>query len=152
MLAGKRSSRSPPSSAKSNGCWGCCLPQAAEIGLGLGGLARHLINVALAHAGKQPLLPAAPGPDITSSVQWAQATGANDTVKEIQVELALQAVKEREDLETLEQRVSGTAAFDEQSPLWWKRWCRKAILASRVQTLEGWRWVGEEEAEGDSSP
>eukprot|EP00775_Hariotina_reticulata_P002565 gene2565-2867_t len=79
--------------------------QAAEIGLGLGGLVRHLINVALAHADKQPLLPPAPRPDIISSMQWAQASGANDTVKEIQVELALQAVKEREDLETLEQRM-----------------------------------------------
>jgi hypothetical protein len=82
----------------------------AEVGLGLGGLARYLVNVALVNANKQPLLPTAPGPAISSSALWAQATGANDTAKEIQAEMAFKAVKEREELESLEHRVSVSSA------------------------------------------
>jgi hypothetical protein len=79
--------------------------QAAEVGLGPGGLARHLINMALFAAGQDPLLPPPAPPAIDSSAQWAQFTGANDTLQEIAKQLADTNEKIREALETDHTRV-----------------------------------------------
>jgi hypothetical protein len=57
------------------------------VGLSPGGLARHLINLALYAAGQEPLLPPPPRPELSSAAQWAQVTGANDSLGEIQLQL-----------------------------------------------------------------
>lgn len=83
----------------------CC--QAAEVGLSPGGLARHLINMALFAAGQEPLLPAAPPPALESSAQWAQFTGANDSLRQIAEHMAEQNEELREELETAHHTVRG---------------------------------------------
>jgi len=83
----------------------CC--QAAEVGLSPGGLARHLINMALYAAGQEPLLPAAAPPALESSAQWAQFTGANDSLRQIAEHMAEQNENLRETLETAHHTVRG---------------------------------------------
>jgi hypothetical protein len=57
--------------------------------------------MALFAAGQEPLLPPSQPPALESSAQWAQATGANDSLAHI----ALQMADENEELqETLETR------------------------------------------------
>lgn len=84
---------------------GCCAVQASEVGLGPGGLARHLINMALFAAGQEPLLPPPHPPAFDSSAQWAQFTGANDTLQEIAQQLADTSEKIVEALELGHHRV-----------------------------------------------
>lgn len=86
-------------------------PKAAEVGLGPGGLARHLINLALFAAGQDPLLPPPHPPALEASAQWAQLTGANDTLGEIAAQLADTNEKVREALEMGHHRVSGVRQY-----------------------------------------
>lgn len=80
--------------------------QAFEAGLGPGGLARHLINLALLHKDAPELLPPPQPPLTDSSAQWAQATGANDNVEDVMMQLALQKVEEREAEDSVREKVS----------------------------------------------
>ncbi|WIA08499.1 hypothetical protein OEZ85_007934 [Tetradesmus obliquus] len=78
--------------------------QALEVGLTPGGVARHLINLALLrHSSSSSsssdevlLLPPPTKPETAASAQWAQATGANDTLGDITKQLADAAVEARE--------------------------------------------------------
>jgi hypothetical protein len=75
--------------------------QALEVGLTPGGVARHLINLALLRQGKHEdqLLPPPAKPETAASAQWAQATGSNDSVAAITQQLADAAVEARETLD-----------------------------------------------------
>lgn len=58
----------------------CFAQQAAEIGLGIAGVARHLVNLALLQGSDRELLPPPLPPSTENSAQWAQSSGANDTL------------------------------------------------------------------------
>jgi hypothetical protein len=75
------------------------------VGLSPGGLARHLINMALFAAGQEPLLPPPHPPALESSAQWAQASGANDTLGDIARQMADQNEELQETLETRQEAV-----------------------------------------------
>jgi hypothetical protein len=73
--------------------------QALEVGLSPGGVARHLINLALLRQGKRDaqLLPPPAKPETAASAQWAQATGSNDSAAAITQQLTDAAVEAREE-------------------------------------------------------
>lgn len=98
----------------------CCAvcQQAAEVGLSPGGLARHLINMALSAAGHEPLLPPPAPPALESAAQWAQFTGANDTLSEITQQLADKNEEIREAFEMAHHTVRGSACC-----LVWLKFC-----------------------------
>jgi hypothetical protein len=83
------------------------LLQALEVGLTPGGVARHLINLALLRHGRseEQLLPPPPKPETAASAQWAQATGVNDTLADITQQLADAAVEAREEADNAELQV-----------------------------------------------
>jgi hypothetical protein len=91
----------------------CCFVlflQALEVGLTPGGVARHLINLALLRQGTSDdqLLPPPAKPETAASAQWAQATGSNDSVADITQQLANAAVERREELDIAAYKVGAT--------------------------------------------
>lgn len=81
--------------------------QALEVGLTPGGVARHLINLALLRHGKgTEQLPPPAQPETAASAQWAQATRANDSVADITQQLADAAVEAREQSDNAALQVS----------------------------------------------
>lgn len=82
------------------------LHQALELGISPGGVARHLINLALLKHGKDDqLLPPPAAPATEGSAQWAQVTGANDSLPEIMQQLADEAVEARQEADNAEYKV-----------------------------------------------
>lgn len=77
------------------------------MGLGAGGLARHLLNQALLRAQREPLLPPPAGPNVRASALLAQSSGANDSIAEIQLQLGMAEAERQEEWEDRADEVGG---------------------------------------------